>query len=100
MGYYINPKDGSSKEAWLAAHAQEISEDLALQVDTNGDSLPVCLVDNGRFTAAGIGYYPGEVAAFADRDGRPKRWYLAKIADLLTVCPNLQEGLTGGGDYR
>jgi hypothetical protein len=100
MGYYINPKDGSSKEEWLKAHAQEITEDLALQVDTNGDSLPVCLVDNGRFTAAGIGYYPREVEVFAEPDGRRKRWYLARISDLLVVCPELQQGLTGGGEYR
>lgn len=93
MGYYINPKDGSSKEEWLKAHAQEITEDLALQVDTNGDSLPVCLVDNGMFTAAGIGYCSREVEVFAMPDGRPKQWYLAKVADLLTVCPGVQRAL-------
>lgn len=76
MGFYINPKDGSSKEDWLKAHGTALSSFNLDMWDHSGKQLPVCLVDNGFFTAAGIAYCPREAEEFMRPDGRPKQWYL------------------------
>lgn len=82
MGYYVNPR-GESKEQWLKANGVLINPDTALSnFNYNSTCLPVCLVDNGLFTAAGICYSPEETATFnRPDDERPKDWYLVpKVA--------------------
>ena len=77
MGYYINPPD-SSKEEWLAQHGTPISSSEAATFIFDGECLPVCLVNNGAFTAAGIAYDPRERDAFIRPDygkQRPRRWF-------------------------
>ena len=79
MGYYINPKVGT-KEQWLEKYGNE--------VDTGSlddpERVPVCLVDNGLFTAAGICYNHRELNEFSNpNDSRPKRWYLAPKDQLV-----------------
>lgn len=89
MGAYINPKDGIEKEDFLEKHGTEI-EDIQPVLDTGIEKilrtdqvLPVCLVDNGVFTAAGIAYDDRELQEFANpRDGRDKRWYLVPVSKL------------------
>ena len=81
MRYYIDPLN-MSKEEFLESRGTEISAASALAHNFNMESLPVCLVDNGFFTAAGIGYCPEEVEAFARPDGRTKTWYLVFKDDL------------------
>lgn len=76
MGYYINPET-ETKEAWLQANAKPISTNEARNFDFSGDSLPVCLVDNGPFTAAVIAYDPRERDHFMRPDWRPKVWFSA-----------------------
>jgi hypothetical protein len=73
MGYYIDPKD-MSKEAFLSKHGTFISG-APKNFDFSGATLPVCWVDNGPFTAAGICPHQGEVDAFAYPDARHKRWF-------------------------
>lgn len=75
MGYYINPPSGT-KEDFLAAHGKVVSQQDALAHDYSSDSLPVCLVNNGAFTAAGIAYAIAEAKAFATPDGRPRQWWV------------------------
>lgn len=78
MGYYINPKAGS-KESFLRNNAVALDEaPSADDIDwQKKDVLPVCLVDNGMFNAAGIAYSPGELEAFdLPDDDRPKSWFL------------------------
>lgn len=77
MGYYINP-EGESKEAWLKTNASAIGARDAQAFDFSGDSLPVCLVDNGLFTAAGIAYDARERDVFIAEDGRNKWWFSVK----------------------
>lgn len=71
MGWYINPHS-QTKEDWLAEHGTrtlgpgEITE----------THLPICLVDNGFFTAAAICPNERELIEFArDDDDRPKVWF-------------------------
>lgn len=78
MGMYINPTDGSTKEKWLLKHGRQVMLDEAREkADFNSGPLPVCLVDNGPFTAAGICYDARELEAFTSpTDYRPKYWFL------------------------
>lgn len=91
MGYYINPPD-MTKEQWLGHHARELRTPAEAQ-EVGGDEMPVVLMDNGPFTAAGIAYCDNELAAFAEPDGRPKRFFAAPKAKLLEVCPQLEQVL-------
>ena len=74
MGYYINPKTGT-KEQWLAENAKPISHSEAKNFDFTKGHLPVVLVDNGAFTAAGIAYDHAERDEFMRPDGRPTKWF-------------------------
>ena len=78
MGFYINPKN-MSKEAFLDKHATRIDRKLFLEFRDflDSDELPVCLVQNPLFSAAGIAYSTHEAKAFADRsDYRPREYFL------------------------
>jgi hypothetical protein len=81
MGVYINPR-GMEKEEFLLRHGQRVNIDQAV-IEEN--RLPVCLVDNGMFAAAGVGYNEGELEVFKKEDGRYKQWYMCRITDLLQV---------------
>ena len=80
MGYYIDPPD-MSKEEFLRKHGTLMKE-VPSEYDFSGDSLPICLVDNGLFTAAGIMYSQRELDAFKHPDGRPKFWFEVSREDL------------------
>lgn len=80
MGYYINPPD-MSKEDFLHKHGKPIQAHEVKSQYGNG-VLPVCLVDNGAFTAAGIAYDEREADAFLCNDGRPKQWFAVGVTEL------------------
>lgn len=78
MGIYINPKD-MTKEQWLVENGLPIPEAWIKEMTQDafkkyfGSFLPVCLVDNGPFTAAGIGFSFEETRRwFNPEDFRPK----------------------------
>ena len=75
MGYYIDP-DNCSKEEWLRDNATRIQPQEAMDSLTN-NTIPICLVHNGAFTAAGIAYDKREIEEFSRPDGRPKIWFKA-----------------------
>ena len=83
MGYYINPKD-MTKEAWLAQHGKPSSTPPPFSVAEQGE-LPVCLVQNALFSAAGVCFSEQELAAWKAPDPRPRQWFTASIADLKAV---------------
>lgn len=94
MGSYINPR-GESKEAFLEREAIEV-EGPQWPADAPAH-LPVCLVDNGPFTAAGIGYCQQEMEAFSrPGDHRPKRWFVIETERLFAVS-NVQQYLRSKG---
>lgn len=87
MGAYINPPN-MEKEQWLAENATEVP---FLDWDLPEGYLPVVLVDNGPFTAAGIAFSKRELEAFTDkRDFRPKRFFIAPINKLHEVSRELK----------
>jgi len=89
MGLYINPKN-MSKEEWLI----ENRTNVFLQPPNNLKMIPynhvlVCIVDNGKFTAAAVIYDGDELEAFADpSDNRPKIWNIVPLEKIKEVCPN------------
>jgi hypothetical protein len=76
MGLYINPPH-MTKEEFLNRYAKQISwgEFLDFNHHANPHLIPVCLMDNGPFTAAGIGFNQNECHAFGEIDHRPKKFY-------------------------
>jgi hypothetical protein len=70
MGWYINPRS-STKEDWLAEHGTPTRGPTEI-TETH---LPVCLVNNGYFTAAVICPDERELIEFGRDDNRPKVWF-------------------------
>jgi hypothetical protein len=86
MGVYVNPQD-MSKEDWLALHGQ-ILLDPPKWEDIEEGKLPVCLVQNAFFSAAGIAFSESELACFSNpSDPRPRSWFMVSIKDLEKVSP-------------
>jgi len=80
MGKYINLR-GEQKEDWLARNGVVILEREAKNYLAIG-KIPVCLLDNGMFTAAGICDTDSEIDAFSHPDGRMKLWYAVPAENL------------------
>ncbi len=93
MGFYINPV-GCPKEQWLQENATEISPDEALPALQTGLLFPICLVDNGPFTAAGIAFDEDELKAFQHPDSgliqRPRKWYTLTREEAFKINPSLK----------
>lgn len=81
MGCYVNPR-GVSKEEFIYTFGCLIDANEAAITPTH---LPVCLVNNGPFTAAAVGYSQSEIETFQREDGRPKLWFMMKRSDLYEV---------------
>lgn len=88
MGMYIN-LISMTKEDWLALYG-ELFDFIVGWGSLKEDYLPVCLVNNGMFTAAGICYSEKEFKAFLYPDGRAKKWYQAPISELHRISPEFQ----------
>ena len=83
MGYYINPPS-VSKEAWLKQYGKPIPTPKWDEIPA--DSLPVCLVQNSMFSAAGIAYDEEEFNSFLyPSDKRKKEWFLVTKEMILQV---------------
>ena len=86
MGAYINTVNGT-KERWLFENAKPITRQEFKNFDYSDETqMPVCLVDNGAFRAAGIAYSAKENQAFTHPENcRPKEYFICKTSDLLEV---------------
>jgi len=82
MGYYINPFTNISKEEWLDKYAEKVSRNEMIWKKIPEGHLPIVLVYNPEFTAAGIGYNEGELKALLESNGRNKEYFIAKISDI------------------
>ena len=81
MGCYINPPNGN-KITWLMDNGEETRSPCAI-TETH---VPVCLVNNGPFHAAGVAFEPREIEAFDQpTDFRPKRWFKVSREKLYDV---------------
>lgn len=88
MGIYLNPNNGQTKEEWLAENALAITREEFLQDPPKGMT-HLAWVDNGAFTACGIGYDARERKAFSTPDDpRPKRYFTVLIDNLMKTGLN------------
>jgi hypothetical protein len=97
MGAYVNPKD-KPKEGWLVENGVECNPptpwaeiaSVATSIGQDDHFLPVVLMDNGMFTAAGVAYSEREYKEFLDpNDMRPKRVFMVQLGKLKTVSREL-----------
>jgi len=86
MGFYINPPN-ETKESFLKREGLPIEYPFTWD-DILDDYLPVILINNGVFNAAGIAYCEDKLNVFCDpRDPRPKKYFVVKIDKLYDVSP-------------
>ena len=95
MGVYVNPPD-QSKESWLEQHGMVVANP-SWEGRPEG-TLPVCLVDNGPFKAAGVTHNKAEFDHFSNSgpdlgDYRPRIWYYVPVEQLLQVAHGLEHFL-------
>jgi len=84
MGYYINPVNGMDKEDWLYEYGSVVAAPNADRFNFDGKTLPVCLVNNGLFKAAGIAFDKRELEIFLNPDDdRPKDWFLVSLEFII-----------------
>lgn len=85
MGYYVNPK-GCRKELWLELNGHRVlgkTTDVWENAVKQG-RLPVVLMDNGFFTAAGVCFSKEEYQEFTNpKDSRPKLVFVVDTDKLL-----------------
>ncbi len=91
VGFYVDPPD-CSKVEWLDKYGElykggisKFNEDEYHDLVFVDKKLPVCLVDNGLFKAAGIGFSLDETSHFNRPDGRSKIWYIVPIENLKEI---------------
>lgn len=86
MGFYVNPR-GESKEAFLKREGVLAPNNPKIIWESIPKGfLPVVLLDNGRFTAAGIAYCKSELEEFTRlNDPRPRTIFMVKTEKLIPV---------------
>lgn len=91
MGWYVNPKEGK-KEDWLEQHGTRHVDPVDFDRAVQMGRLPVVLLDNGPFTAAGIAYCADELSEFTrPGDIRHKIVYTVPIMDLLALAKDTED---------
>lgn len=93
MGYYIEDQKDKTKREWLEANCLEktsYSTPFSWYKDRN--CLPVVLINNGFFLAAGIAFNEREFEAFTlVSDPRPKEFYAVDKKILKSVNPHFPD---------
>lgn len=87
MGCYVNPTE-ESKEEFLEREGEEVVSDVIsifFKEHVKRGNMPVVLVDNGKFSAAGVAYCESEFERFVRYDNRPKKFYLVPLEKLKEV---------------
>jgi len=91
MGCYINP-ESETKEEFLNREGARVPQ-LNWATKPEG-TLPVVLIDNGFFTAAGVAYSENELDAFTRPDDyRPHKFYYVP-KEKLYIVSDLKSYLT------
>lgn len=90
MGYYINGGMAKGKCEYLESALAAVPFDWKTKTwdDVPQDKVPVIVVDNGPFEAAGIAYSENEYLVFTEpSDKRPRTGYLIDREKAIQACP-------------
>lgn len=90
MGYYIQVPERFGKAAAIVKrmHGERWNPNTPVPPGT----VPVCVVTNSRFDAAGVAYDKREFDRFMTEDGRPKEWLVVPFSVALSeTSPPLPE---------
>lgn len=91
MGFYIEATGGKDKAAWLVKNAKGT---IVPKATPTPDSIPVVVMDNGPFEAAGVAFNQRELDAFTSpSDYRPKTIVMVPRDEVLKYCPHVQARL-------
>ena len=87
MGFYVNPRN-ESKEDFLVREGVRVPNNPRITwASVPKGYLPVVLLRNSHFTAAGIAFCENELDVFTrPEDNRPRAIFMVQIAKLLTVA--------------
>lgn len=96
MGIYINPTNNQTQVAWLEER-NVAKSNLCIVPDTDvviskvdyKTIFPICLVDNGPFTASAVADTEDEFKLFENIDGRLKVWYAIPVCELINSTSGL-----------
>lgn len=92
MGYYIEATGAKGKAAWLVQNAKGT---IVSKATPSPDSIPVVVMDNGPFEAAGIAYSQRELDEFTYHgDTRPKTIVMVPRAEVIKHCPRVESRLS------
>lgn len=92
MGYYIETGYPIRKVQWLIDNTKAVR--TAEPVAGTAEMIPVCVIDNGAFEAAGIAFDARELAVFADlNDERERKWLSVPRTEVLKLCPHVEPAL-------
>lgn len=96
MGYYIETDSNKNKASWIISNmrgkkvTKQEAEVKGFQNIDGELHIPVVVLDNGPFEAAGIAYSKREFDAFTrPSDFRPKTYLLVPLSDIQKQHPDL-----------
>jgi hypothetical protein len=88
MGCYVNLPNNGNKKNWLEAAGEKFAPDVNSWKERPNGTLPVVLLDNGIFTAAGVAFSDAEWLVFSDpSDDRPRWYYYVDVDKLRNYSP-------------
>lgn len=92
MGYYIETDSATNKAAWLVKNARGVIVPGPVPAPAP-DIIPVVVMHNECFEAAGIAFNAQELASFAHPDGRRKEYLLVPREEVVRLCPYVESKL-------
>jgi hypothetical protein len=95
MGYYIDTPHNKNKAKWLVDNCDAVKLPI-LHKDSHVSPgyVPVIVIDNEYFEAAGIAFDRDELEVFTSlRDGRPKQFLYMPRNKVIELCPLVEKHL-------
>lgn len=90
MGFYIQTSGPHNKAQWLIANCE--AKAVTLGSEPPKGYVPVVVVNNGPFEAAGIAFNKQELGVFSNpKDTRQRVQLILTRAEILKQCPMVEE---------
>lgn len=86
MGYYIETDSNKGKAQWLRENAKATN-------DYESGRIPIVVLDNGAFEAAGIAFNRREFEVFIRPSGRRFEVVYVPREEVIKLCPFVEDRL-------